>query len=85
MEASFVDLRKKSKEIINAINRKEKVTVLYRGKPAAIMNPINTTSETRQLSAAKHKAFGMWAANKVDEISPTDQVALLRRKRYDDL
>lgn len=85
MEASFVDLRKKSKEIINAINRKEKVTVLYRGKPAAIMNPINTTSETTQLSAAKHKAFGMWAANKVDEISPTDQVALLRRKRYDDL
>ena len=85
MEASFVDLRKKSKEIINAINRKEKVTVLYRGKPAAIMNPINTTSETTQLSAAKHKAFGMWAANKVDEISPTDQVARLRRKRYDDL
>jgi hypothetical protein len=42
MEASFVDLRKKSKEIINAINRKEKVTVLYRGKPAAIMSPINT-------------------------------------------
>ena len=48
MEASFVDLRKKSKEIINAINRKEKVTVLYRGKPAAIMNPINTTSDTTQ-------------------------------------
>lgn len=85
MEASFVDLRKKSKEIINAINRKEKVTVLYRGKPAAIMNPINTTSETTQLSAAKHKAFGMWAANNADQISPTDQVALLRRKRYDDL
>ena len=84
MEASFVDLRKKSKEIINALNRKEKVTVLYRGKPAAIMNPINTTSETTQLSASKHKAFGMWAENKIDETSATDQVARLRRKRYDD-
>ena len=85
MEASFVDLRKKSKEIINAIKRKEKVTVLYRGKPAAIMNPINTASDTTQLSASKHKAFGMWAANKIGETSASDQVALLRRKRYDDL
>ena len=85
MEASFVDLRKKSKEIINAIKRKEKVTVLYRGKPAAIMNPINTTSDTTQLSASKHKAFGMWATNRIGETSATDQVALLRQKRYDDL
>lgn len=85
MEASFVDLRKKSKEIINAINRREKVTVLYRGKPAAIMNPINTASKTTHLSASEHKAFGMWATKTGEEASVIDQVALLRRKRYDDL
>lgn len=85
MEASFVDLRKKSKEIINALNRKEKVTVFYRGKPAAIMNPVNTSSETPALSASQHAAFGMWATDQNDNNSVADQVSLLRRKRYDDL
>ena len=85
MEASFVDLRKKSKEIINALNRKEKVTVLYRGKPAAIMNPINTASEPPALSASQHDAFGMWATDQSDNHSVIDQVSSLRKKRYDDL
>ena len=39
MKASFVDLRKKSGEIIRALHRNEQVTVLYRGKPAAVMQP----------------------------------------------
>jgi len=85
MEASFVDLRKKSKEIINALNRKEKVTVLYRGKPAAVMNPINTAAEASKLSASQHAAFGMWAQDQRDNNVVTEQVSLLRRNRYDDL
>ena len=85
MEASFVDLRKKSKEIINALNRKEKVTVLYRGKPAAVMNPINTVAEASELSASQHAAFGMWAKDQCDNDDVTEQVSSLRRNRYDDL
>ena len=85
MEASFVDLRKKSKEIINALNRKEKVTVSYRGKPAAVMNPVNTVTETSELSASQHAAFGMWAKEQSDNNDVIEQVSLLRRKRYDDL
>ena len=37
MQVSFVDLSKKSAEIIKALSQKECVTVLYRGKPAAII------------------------------------------------
>jgi len=85
MEASFVDLRKKSKEIINALNRKEKVTVLYRGKPAAVMNPINTAAEASELSASQHAAFGIWTKDQGDNNDVTEQVSSLRRNRYDDL
>ena len=85
MEASFVDLRKKSKEIINALTRKQALTVTYPGKPAAIMNPINPVSNASDLSASQHAAFGMWATAQSDNNSVADQVFLLRRKRYDDL
>ena len=40
MKASFVDLRKKSAEIIRALERNEPVTVLYRGRAKAIMQPV---------------------------------------------
>jgi len=60
MKASFVDLRNKSSEIIQALNRNEQVTVLYRGKPAAVMLPIGNTSEA-VCRAKDHPAFGLWA------------------------
>ena len=41
MKASFVDLRKKSSEIIQALKRNEQVTLLYRGKPAAITQAVH--------------------------------------------
>ena len=61
MKASFVDLRKKSSEIIRALQRNEPVTVLYRGKPAAIMQPIADEGEATVTAAAEHPAFGLWA------------------------
>jgi antitoxin (DNA-binding transcriptional repressor) of toxin-antitoxin stability system len=84
MEASFVDLRKKSSEIIRALSRKERVTVLYRGKPAAIMEPIDSRGTGETLKASRHKAFGMWA-NRNESSSVEDQVKNLRRRRFDDL
>ena len=40
MKASFVDLRKKSVQILRALYRGEEVTVHYRGRPKAVMQPI---------------------------------------------
>ena len=57
MEASFGDLQKKSNEVIRTLNRNEQVTVLYRGKPVAIMQPIGGLV----VKAADHPAFGLWA------------------------
>lgn len=84
MEASFVDLRKKSAEIIRALSRKERVTVLYRGKPAAIMEPIDHRPSGVPQAASKHKAFGIWA-DRAEPSSVEEQVRELRRRRFDDL
>lgn len=84
MKASFVDLRKKSREIIKALNRNERVTVLYRGKPAAIMRPIGDPGDELCGSAKDHAAFGMWA-DRDDLKDVAAHVRQLRRGRFSDL
>lgn len=84
MRASFVDLRKKSSEIIQALNRNERVTVLYRGKPAAIMHPINDPQIAPVGSTKDHPAFGLWAGRE-DMTDVTATVRKLRKGRFDAL
>jgi len=81
MHASFVDLRKKSAEIIRALKRNQRVTVLYRGKPAAVMHPIDDPGDA-PASAKDHAAFGLWKDLDTD---PADQVRHMRKGRFDDL
>jgi hypothetical protein len=84
MKASFVDLRKKSGEIIRALHRNESVTVLYRGKPAAIMQPIGGQTGRPVIKAADHPAFGLWA-DRDDMTNVAAHVRDLRKGRFDDL
>jgi len=84
VKASFVDLRKKSNEVIRALNRNERVTVLYRGKPAAIMQPIGNESEQAIGNGKDHPAFGLWADSE-DVLDVADHVRQLRKGRFDAL
>jgi len=84
MKASFVDLRKKSSEIIKALGRNERITVLYRGKPAAIMQSIDEQRDASVGSAREHTAFGLWA-DRDDMNDAAAHVRQLRRGRFDDL
>lgn len=84
MKASFVDLRRKSAAIIRALQRKESVTVLYRGVPAAIMQPIDQPPDAPIDSVKKHAAFGMWA-DRDDIEDVASHVRRIRRGRYDAL
>ena len=84
MKASFVDLRKKSSEIIRALHRNELITVLYRGKPAAIMRPIGGRGGGPGVKAADHAAFGLWA-DRDGMADVAGRVRNLRRGRFDDL
>jgi len=84
MRASFVDLRKKSRQIIAALRRKEDVTVLYRGKPAAVMRPIADEASADAAHASDHPAFGMWVDRK-DLNDVAAHVRGLRKGRFSDL
>ena len=84
MKASFVDLRKKSAQIIRALDRNEKITVYYRGRPKAVMLPISTEVEKPAIKAEDHPAFGMWA-DRDDMKDVAGYVRRLRKGRYDAL
>lgn len=81
MKASFVDLRRKSAAIIRALQRKEPVTVLYRGVPTAIMQPLDRPPADASGSVQNHAAFGMWA-DRDDIEDVASYVRRLRRSRY---
>jgi len=57
MEARIADLRYRMKSVLEALDRGETVTILYRGKPRAQLTPIAAR-------ATDHPFFGMWKGRK---------------------
>jgi hypothetical protein len=84
MKASFLDLRRRSKEILRALDRNERVTLLYRGRPKAIMQPLADGGGPADAKAADHPAFGLWA-DRDDLADVAAHVRRLRRGRVDAL
>ena len=82
MRASFVDLRKKSGEIIRALERKEEVVLFYRGRRKAVIKPLANEGDKPPMRASEHPAFGMWA-NREDMADVSEYVRRLRRPRFD--
>ncbi len=82
MEASFVDFRKRSAEIIRALRRKERVTVFYRGEPVAVMHPVGHEPDEVSMRPEDHPAFGMWA-DRDDLEDVASHVRKLRKGRFD--
>ncbi|MGR3178816.1 MAG: type II toxin-antitoxin system Phd/YefM family antitoxin [Candidatus Anammoxibacter sp.] len=59
MKASILDLRRKTSEVIRALDRNESVTIYYRGKKKGILVPMENTSMKANPSKG-HSAFGIW-------------------------
>ncbi len=55
MKASIIDLRYKMKDVLRALDRKEEVTILYRGKVKGTIRPAKACAE---VDARKHPFFG---------------------------
>ena len=55
MDASVVDLRYKTREILKALDRRESVNILYHGKLKATISPAGAAT---QASLAEHPFFG---------------------------
>ncbi len=82
MKASFVDLRKKSSEVMRALSRNEPVTVTYRGKPVAVMQPIGQACKEAVRNVRDHPAVGMWA-DREDMKDVNAYIRRLRKGRFD--
>ena len=81
MRASFVDLRKKSGEILRALDRNEEVTVLYRGRRKAIMKSVADENAPGMGKTKDHPAFGLWA-DRADLQDVSAHVRGLRKGRF---
>jgi len=78
MEARIVDLRYRMKSVLEALDRGEPVTVLYRGKAKARIVPMKSQKRGR---LQDHPAVGMWKDRK-DMADPVAWVRKLREPRF---
>lgn len=81
MKASFVDLRKKSRDILRALERNERVTLFYRGRAKAVIRPIAAEGKQPGAKAKEHPAFGLWA-DRDDLKDVAAHVRNLRKGRF---
>ncbi len=80
MKATVVDLRYKMNDVLKALARNEKVTVLSRGKVKGFLVP---AAQKNSMSMIEHPFFGMSSQN--SKKSVLDEVNDLRKSRYDDI
>jgi antitoxin (DNA-binding transcriptional repressor) of toxin-antitoxin stability system len=79
MKASVVDLRYKMNDVLKALDRKEEVTILHRGKVKGKILPVTTNTEKR---VQAHPFFGMAKASSKTVLG---ELAALRNARVRDL
>jgi antitoxin (DNA-binding transcriptional repressor) of toxin-antitoxin stability system len=79
MEASVIDLRYKMKDVLEALERREAVKILYHGKVKGTIVPASGSQKTRM---ADHPFFGM---RRDEEESVPQLIDRLRKGRYDAL
>ena len=83
MKATILDLRRRMSEVLKALDRNEKVKILYRGREKAVLTPIGGNPEERP-AVACHPAFGIWQ-NRDDMNDVDTYVRGLRDGRFDDV
>ena len=80
MKATFLDLRKRSKDIARALARNQSVTLFYRGKAKGVIVPISPPAG-KIAAARSHRAFGMWK-DRTDLKNVRAAISALRRTRH---
>jgi antitoxin (DNA-binding transcriptional repressor) of toxin-antitoxin stability system len=59
MNASILDLRYKTSDILAALDKRESVTILYHGKPKGTIIPLDDSAAGM---VCEHEFFNMYAA-----------------------
>jgi len=81
MKVSALELRRKMKEVLETLDRKEPVTVFYRGKKRAIIYPL-PGKEGPHKPVENDPAVGIWKDRK-DMKDVKGYVRKLRKPRHD--
>jgi len=77
MNASILDLRYKTSDILAALEKRESVTILYHGKPKGTIIPLESSTSGK---VCEHAFFNMYAG----ETEAVDEVmGRLRGGRHD--
>lgn len=80
MKATVVDLRYRMNDVLKALERNEKVTILYHGKVKGVLMPAGREPGGK---ISEHPFFGMSAADSGRSV--LEELAELRKGRHDDL
>lgn len=79
MDASILDLRYKMRNVLKALNRRERVRILYHGR---VKGEIIPSKGNCKIKTYQHPLFGILKGEKGD---PEEIVSKMRRRRYNDL
>ncbi len=79
MKATMLDLRRRTREILRALDQNEPVTILYRGRKRGVLYP--AADEKHTAAIQEHPAFGMWR-DRQDLARPEEFVRRLRKGRF---
>lgn len=76
MKASILELRYKMNDVLRALDRREEVTILYRGKVKGTITPADSPAD---VTARKHPFFGSLATQ---QPSIAEEMEKLRGGRF---
>ena len=82
MRATMLDLRRRTKEVLQAVERNEHVVLTRHGKEICTMVPTGSRRPPKLPSAREDPSFGMYK-DRPEMKNPTEYIERLRRrKRY---
>ncbi|HIJ66243.1 MAG TPA: type II toxin-antitoxin system prevent-host-death family antitoxin [Candidatus Hydrogenedentes bacterium] len=81
MKATFLDLRRNPRKILEAIERNETITLSKRGREIAYIVPKKKAKGA--VSLKDSPAFGMWK-DRADMADPAGYVRRMRKGRFSD-
>ena len=83
MNATTLDLRYRTREVLSSLDRGESVVITFRGKPRGVISPYRETMVAKEpASIMDHPFIGMWARSGT---TVDDEMNRLRGGRCNDL
>jgi len=85
MQVSTRDLRLRTRELLAATARGEKIIITYRGKPSAVMSPwargeSDESGNPQSRRQGRNPAYGLWRGD--EKMSVDETVRALRQPRH---